>query len=798
MDSPSPREAPLDSSQLLSDVSLRAEQHFTELSGLVQAIATDATSTAAPAAALSDTLPSIPAAAGPADPLNQLLQVRLGVAHSLFMALRYKHAETAAHSLRVTLWCSAMAEQMGLPAEERDVLEVAALLHDIGKIGVPDGILRKPGPLSRDEVVVMERHRAMGGQILAGCAARPELLVALEYSGAWFDGSRNGSGRTEKGAAGTDRSGERIPLASRLIAIADAYDSMTHDHVYRPAMSSQSAQHELRRCSGTQFDPDLVTAFIALVEGDGPRLCRRAAEGWLRALKPELADAHWRLQPDFVQPSELVAADLFHQRLLESMHDAVIFVDRALRVLYWNRGAERLTGIAPAAMLERQWLPSVVDMHTIERTVIEDAQCPLAQCMRSGEQWLHRVTIRGRDGEPAVVDARAVPVSDARGITLGATLILHDVSPQLSLEARCQSLHELATRDPLTQLANRAEFNRVLDMFVVVHLEQGLPCSMILCDIDHFKRINDTSGHPAGDEVLKTFARLLRGSCRPGDLVARYGGEEFVVLCADCGLQAAASRAEGLRRALAETRHDALDGRRVTSSFGVTEIQPGDTPDTMLRRADRALFEAKGRGRNLVVQLGCGLASSEAPTPGPAPDGNLMEAAGRTPTGVPADAAATWPALLGQPLVGDELLTQWLMTVGPVGVVAEKLRGFILDHQAEVLDSSHHDVRLRVVGSGGARKTRRSADRPLMALVRIHLEELLMPPPDRTATANIGPVHTRIFVTIRPEKPRDRRRADAVVRARHLLASLRTYLMATLIDAPPVSAAVDPADSSRP
>ena len=102
------------------------------------------------------------------------------------------------------------------------------------------------------------------------------------------------------------------------------------------------------------------------------------------------------------------------------------------------------------------------------------------------------------------------------------------------------------------------------------------------------------------------MATLLKGACRPGDLVARYGGEEFVMLCADCDNAAAARRAEQVRKALGQMQQPKMEGRSVTASFGVTEIQPGDTPETMLRRADRALLMAKSKGRNVVVQLGSG------------------------------------------------------------------------------------------------------------------------------------------------------------------------------------------------
>ena len=173
--------------------------------------------------------------------------------------------------------------------------------------------------------------------------------------------------------------------------------------------------------------------------------------------------------------------------------------------------------------------------------------------------------------------------------------MFHDASSETSLEQRCQSLHEKATKDPLTQVANRAEFDRVHAMFVAAHQQQQVPCSLMMCDLDRFKLVNDTFGHQAGDDAIQCLASLLKSSCRPGDLVARYGGEEFVLLCADCDNASAARRAEQIRKALSQIAQPKLDGRPVTVSFGVTEIQPGDTPETMLRRADRALLMAKAQ-----------------------------------------------------------------------------------------------------------------------------------------------------------------------------------------------------------
>ena len=268
------------------------------------------------------------------------------------------------------------------------------------------------------------------------------------------------------------------------------------------------------------------------------------------------------------------------------MYDAVVFIDARGQIKLWNRGAERLTGIAGTSICQQQWKPDLLGMTDEKGRFVAATDCPLLGAAQSGVQSLRRLAICGRSGRSIPVDAHAIPVlgeGDAMG---GAILLLHDASSEISLERRCQSLHEKATRDPLTQVANRAEFDRVHALFVEAHRQQQVPCSLLMCDLDHFKSVNDNYGHQAGDEGIRSLATLLKGACRPGDLVARYGGEEFVVLCADCDNAVAARRAEQVRRLLAQLPQPRMGGRHITVSFGVTEIQPGDTPETMLRRAD--------------------------------------------------------------------------------------------------------------------------------------------------------------------------------------------------------------------
>ncbi|HVC97582.1 MAG TPA: diguanylate cyclase [Pirellulales bacterium] len=672
---------------------------------------------------------------------NQLVEVRLGIASSLYRALRCKHEPTAKHSLRVTLACSGWSSRLGLSEAEHDQLELAALLHDVGKLGVPDDILTKPGSLTQQEASVMNSHWPMGLEILRCSCASQGVLDIIAATPTWYDGSR----------AAVGRSGKPPPVGSRMLAIADAFDAMLADHVYRRAFTRERAFHELYRCAGTQFDPELVKRFIEDQDCDTNTLCESVARRWLRDLEPEATELAWRLA-DVAQVADAGSFEaLFQRKLLANMFDAVLFVDSSLRIIQWNRGAERLTGITEASVQHRRWLPSLLELRDERGEVIRDEDCPLSYAIRTGVQWLRRLSVRSRTGRQVAVDAHAVPVVGADGVARGLALVLHDASSEISLEARCENLNQKASKDPLTQLGNRAEFDRAHSQFVTAYHENALPCSLIICDIDRFKHVNDTYGHQAGDDVILNVARLLKSACQPGDLAARYGGEEFVLLFADSNCARAVRRAEELRLAFGRIPQPALGGKSVTISFGVTEIQPGDTPETMLRRADRALMNAKQAGRNRVVQLGSGneLTGSTG----------VVDRAGRRAS-------------------RDALFECHLVSEAPLSVCIEKLRGFVGDHHAEVESVDGDRIRLRF-GDPGGWSLRRMTDRPLRLVMDLEFEEFAREQQPREGVGRLGAPRTKIHMIVTPQKQRDRRRKQLAERARHLVESFRSYLMAT-------------------
>lgn len=671
---------------------------------------------------------------------DRLARAKLGGTSSLFAALRCRYAASAAHALRVALSCSAWAARRGMEPVQRGRIEAAALLHDIGVVGVPDRVLFKPGPLAPEESTFFDQSRRLSVEILQAGSADAELLAIVANVGAWFDGSRPGFGLC----------GEELPTGARMIAVAEAFDSMTTEQVFRRAMPQERALGELFQGAGRQFDPRLVEEFAGLVAHNLPRLHCEAAEQWLGTPEAPEAQGLWNTAAPGTSPlAPRNPWELFGARLLEHMHDAVVFVDANLRITRWNHGAERLTGISAVGVSHRPWSPMLLKMQNEKGEPVGDEDCPVLSAIRTGVQSLRRLAICGRGGRPVAVDSHAIPVVADDGQTCGAVLLLHDASSETSLEARCQSLYERATRDPLTQVANRAEFDRVFELFVAAHQEQRVPCSLIICDLDHFKQVNDQFGHPAGDEAIKALASVLRNACRSGDLVARYGGEEFVMLCAHTDSVAATRRAEEIRRTLAYQRLPVLGGKALTASFGVTEIQPGDTPATMLRRADRALLLAKQQGRNRVVQLGIGCdTASLIPRP-------------------PQTATAPPQAVI---------LHQQLVTPVPAAVAAEKLRGFVADHRARVVRLEGNQMELQIADH---RYRRRSSDRPIAFRIEVRMQEerVSRPAPDGGAARDA--IQTRMYVTIAPLSHRDRRRSQAAERARELSASLRAYLMAT-------------------
>jgi putative nucleotidyltransferase with HDIG domain len=172
----------------------------------------------------------------------------------LSRAIEARDPYTQGHSARVTALAESIALRLGWSEERLALLHVGGPLHDIGKLGVSDDVLSKPGRLDDDELAQIREHPKLGARILLRIAAFRQAIPYVLYHHERWDGTGYPTGRA----------GEEIPLEARVLAVADAFDAMTSDRPYRPALSRAEALDEVSRCAGTQFDPEIVRIFLEL------------------------------------------------------------------------------------------------------------------------------------------------------------------------------------------------------------------------------------------------------------------------------------------------------------------------------------------------------------------------------------------------------------------------------------------------------------------------------------------------------------------------------------------------------
>lgn len=241
--------------------------------------------------------------------------------------------------------------------------------------------------------------------------------------------------------------------------------------------------------------------------------------------------------------------------------------------------------------------------------VIGELDDGILETTRFGEtlKWAHQALVGAEEG---------VDISEViKLLSLAATDVMQSnqslhgelTSAKVEIDALREQLSQAnreKTIDPLTGVNNRYTLNASLSDMSQRATERGEQFSVIMVDVDHFKRINDTYGHGMGDLVLQQVAKTVRSVVRDSDVVARYGGEEFAVVLPGADARIAAERAEGIRKAVESIQFiDSASGRPlgVTVSAGVSEAAPGDTSETLLKRADEGLYAAKNSGRNRVV-----------------------------------------------------------------------------------------------------------------------------------------------------------------------------------------------------
>lgn len=190
---------------------------------------------------------------------DQLYRLSMSFIRTMTLTLDARDPYTAGHSNRVSKYSLWISQKMGLPEKTCRELERAALLHDIGKIGIRDDILLKQAPLTNEEFEIMKTHTEIGARLLSMMEPKSQMKMAIEVA-RWHHEKMNGTGYPDK------LQGEQIPLLARIVAVADAFDAMTTDRPYRKGLSFETALEEIIRCKGTHFDPEAADAFAKVLQ----------------------------------------------------------------------------------------------------------------------------------------------------------------------------------------------------------------------------------------------------------------------------------------------------------------------------------------------------------------------------------------------------------------------------------------------------------------------------------------------------------------------------------------------------
>ena len=506
----------------------------------------------------------------------------------LLTALQARDASTLCHSRRVAFLAKGIATNLGWEGIHLKRLEIAALLHDIGKIGVPDHIMLKPGKLTSDEIELMSHYHNIGIDVLQACQTDHEVLTILSQTRYHFSGATNGF----------QYIGSDVHQGARILAIADAYDSLATDQVYRAGKKHDEIMAILMEAAGTQFDGNIVCALSRWEQNEQD------------AFHDALLEVNRLYQPKPFSDQEAQEANLINNIFsylfqIESLYDGFYIVNADFQFVLFSPGLEKLTDIRAIDILGEAWTANSLPITNKEGTSLSTAECSMNRVIANGKPMTTEFMLERPGGRLINIEVQSVPMFGENGHLLGIAEIYRDLSRGLKRPQEFNDLKQAASMDALTSVANRGELETQLTIMLSRFNKETnpTPLSLMFIDADHFKNINDSYGHSVGDDVLVEMARLFQHETYSGELVGRYGGEEFVILCPETDLEHAVKKAERLRLAISNLKLEKLERTSLSASFGVAQVEEGDSVESLFRRADSALYHAKETGRNKVCSL---------------------------------------------------------------------------------------------------------------------------------------------------------------------------------------------------
>jgi diguanylate cyclase (GGDEF)-like protein/putative nucleotidyltransferase with HDIG domain len=576
--------------------------------------------------------------------VQQTSDLHLATIEALARAIDAKDQTTQMHIRRVQLYAAELARAAGLNEAAIQGVKTAALLHDIGKLAVPEHILSKPGPLTQEEFQKIRIHPQVGAEIIAAVPfPYPVAPLILSHHERW-DGKGYPQGL----------SAEQIPIGARILTIVDYFDAVTTERPYHKALSVESALGLLRHEAGRALDPKLVPIFIDLL----PSLMAEAKE--------------FEREADEAAPVEVMASGSTAVGLVPATtHNAfenIALAHREIYALYEiAQSMGTSLGVADTMALISSKISKIVpwsgcalflfqqDSDTLTCRFAAGAEAPklLNATLRVGlglSGWVARNRRTLVNAEPRVtfealglaapVDLRSAIVcpltfndtfigclalyhAEANRYTEDHRRLLERIGEQAGAVIHnsivFEQTQEDSLRDPLTGLPNRRS------MFV--HLSRELSraerlksqVAVIVMDVDDFKSINDTYGHNVGDHALREVAAALQDTLRPYDLCVRYAGDEFIVVLADCSREDVELKRRELQDRIATLQLEVRPGKlvRLAASAGAAVFpEDGATYETLLADADHRMYRDKAARRGHLTMPRSHMPAAEFLGPG--------------------------------------------------------------------------------------------------------------------------------------------------------------------------------------
>jgi len=557
--------------------------------------------------------------------VEEIASLNMRTIEALALAIEAKDHTTHTHLQRVRTYAVEIARELGLPREEIEALRAAALLHDIGKLAVPEHIINKPGKLTPEEFEKMKVHPVVGAEILERVAfPYPVAPIVRAHHERW-DGSGYPAGLMK----------EEIPIGARILSAVDCLDALASDRQYRPAIPLDQAMATVREKAGSWFDPQIVdllerryielermaqekdAGFVPSGFAKGIRVERgqAPAAGFERSMESALpetdflssiasarqeAQAMFELSQDLgnsLSLSETLSVLSMRLRKLIHYDSIAVFVNRGGWLLPELVSGENFRILSSLKIRVGEGLcgwvaetgkPILNGNPQVEAGFASDAKAsPLASALA--------VPLQGLNG---VVGVLAMYHSNLDAFTPDDLRILLAVASKVALSVenalKYQQAESSAVTDFLTGLPNARSLFMHLAQEVSRCRRMKTSLAVMVCDIDGLKKVNDSFGHPEGDKLLREFSRRLKELCRGYDYVARMGGDEFVITAPGLTPEAAIEKAQRLNESAIEAGQH-ICGRFVTTLSVGTSFCPDDGYDVeaLLSEADRRMYAVK-------------------------------------------------------------------------------------------------------------------------------------------------------------------------------------------------------------